>query len=144
MVNPLVMGGVLAMGLVTPGHAGGPGEPSLCSAISTGGSNVGRRIQIDAVFTSDALEHSYLLLPKCARHKLIEITSDASGGRHGSSLFWALAKARRHSRPGHWFGVAARARVRLVNHGEAWAVEVEAIMSPKLVRIAPPASPPPR
>lgn len=120
------------------------GHSQLCEMLRHPIGNMGRTFDVDAVFSSDALEHSYLVVANCKQHNLVIVARDNSGKRGGGpSLFWQLAKAYRQSTPGHWVGVAARARIRLTASGEGVSATVESIQAPKLIRIAPPGPPPP-
>lgn len=137
---------VVAM-LLEPCAAYGHEPPAICDIVEHPERFAGRSVEVDAIFSSDAIHQSYLLASNCSHRATVDIHRDQSGSGGKPSLFWELVRAYRQSTPTNWYGVSARARVRVhltQGAGQRAAVTVEDISEPRMVPIAAPPRPPAR
>ena len=143
VVRPLAFLAALTIPAASVANENGP---TICDIVAHPERFRGDAIQMDAVFASDAIHHTYILTNGCNEQYAYDVDIDHTGLRGGPALLWELVNARRHSTSTKWYGVSARATVRInvqPSSPRRTILAVEDIYQPSLAPIPSPPLPPP-
>lgn len=117
--------------------------PTICDIAREPARYDGQTVEVDVTFASATLDNSHVETRGCGRALGLEVDTIATRPDDGTSLFWELVRAYRQSTPERWYGVFARARMRIRRaQKQIFVLDVEDISGPRLVPV-PISNPPP-
>jgi hypothetical protein len=141
MVAPLVSAFVVIYLLAGAPPAQPP--PTICDIDREPARYDGQTVEVDVTFASATFDNAHVETRGCGRALGLEVDTIAGGPDDRPNLFWELARANRQSTPERWYGVFARARLRIRRaQNEIFVLDVEEISGPRLVSV-PISNPPP-
>lgn len=110
--------------------------PTICDIARQPARYAGRTIVLDVTFASYTIDNSHVEARGCGRALGLEVGTIANGPAGRPSLFWELIRAYRQSTPERWYGVFARARLRIRRtQNQIFVLDVQEISGPRLVPV---------